>query len=48
MGEMGVCGEILGSVLKADNSQNKLLVAAGSADVNSGLIVQREKDDSVD
>lgn len=38
----------MGSVFKVDSSQNKLLIAAGWADVNSGLIVKREKDDSIE
>lgn len=46
--KLGVCGEILGSAFTADSSQNRLLIAAVSADVNSELIVQREDDASIE
>lgn len=48
IGEMGICREIFGLVFKVDSSRNKLLIEAGCADVNSGLIVQKEKDDNIE
>lgn len=46
--EMGVCEESSGAVSKLDGCQNRLLMAAGAADVNSGLIVQREEGDRIE
>lgn len=46
--EMGVCEEISGAVSKLGSCHNRLLMAAGAADVNSGLIVQREEGDHIE